>query len=220
VKRLPTIVTLTLLALGASSGVVSSPASAARFTSGTGKATLGAEANGSLTFTVGGGNFLSCGKFSLDETVTASEEVEEITASPTFNEAPVSSGCFLVGAEKQDITTWIDMNGCDFVFTASGTLHVSCISGHEIVVELFLAGKLRPCMTIPAQTPTSPTVSYENIKYKEKGAIELVFEVGGIEYTTDPLCGSGVFNNLGLTGRAKVFSKNSEGAPVNLVWDE
>lgn len=228
---------LALVAAFALSAIASGSASAeiATFTSGSPWTTLTATALNTQTFTAGT-RAVKCESVVADN-ASMGEDQSTITVEPTygktvkseeFTEAETNETECEIETPTAKFKAMVHTNGCHYKFTAGGTVdgsvHIECPVGKEIEVTIDILGKFRPCLDIPAQTPTTPTVTYTNETYldEEKNVwdVKVTSHVEGVKYTETGVCGTEVKNNANYTGEVTVKGFNTAGTPVDVTWDK
>jgi hypothetical protein len=180
-KRNLRIFGLALVGVLAASVVVASAASAQKIT------TLG-QSNVTLTGTGGeqverqGPNHeIKCTGVTFTVTGVNNEQAQ-ITAAPSY------TGCTLT---ESGITreAQIDMNGCAYVYTSTGTVvHIECPGTNVIKLTAKIAGAFQECMDIHAQTPTTPNYTLTNGTSGANMDFTIVSGVSGITYERTGLC--------------------------------
>jgi hypothetical protein len=203
---------LALVAVFAMSAIVASAASAQKIT------TLG-QSNVTLTGT-GGEQIFTTGLAEVKCTgVTAnvtgvSNEQGEITTAPSYTGCTLTEGGITRNAQ-------VDMNGCAYVFTSTGTVvHIECSGSNVIKVTLFLAGAFQECLDIHSQTPTTPNWHATNGTSGGNMDFTLVSTVSGITYERTGSCKKSEAqlnetNSASYTGSVTVTCETSLGVMVD-----
>ena len=180
-----------------------------------GEATLTAQATTSQSFAISGGGEVKCEAASFDSTVTAPPHAE-VDAEITYAECTLVEG-------GSTLETKLDMNGCHYLYTEAGEEQITCPAEQELEATIYLAGAFRECLALPAQTPTSPAVSYDDGTNSGTGKMdfEIASEVEGITYERVGICQEAEGNeknNMSATGSIKVTGDDEEEAPVDITW--
>ena len=135
----------------------------------------------------------------------------EITIEPVYSEdCTLSLGEATFEAE-------VDANGCHYLFTTEtlNAVHIICSNeegteaeGKSIEITAKILGSYRQCIKIHAQTPTEPTIHYDNKTNSETGKMDVLMTVTvkGITYEKVGLCKGEVneSNNADYEGEVTV----------------
>jgi hypothetical protein len=198
---------LTVLAV---SVVTASAAQAAQFTSAVEDTFLTGEQKTQNVFTTNAGE-IKCNTVKFEATTKGTADGGLGFTSPTVKVHPTYSGCTAFGFEMK-----VDMNSCEFEFSASGTASiVNCPSTAPITVTIPIAG----CTTTIANQGPLGAISYSN--EGSPSSILVTFNVTGISYTSSGgLCGASGTNGK-YTGSAstKAFSDAAHTTQVAIAWD-
>jgi hypothetical protein len=149
---------------------------------------------------------ITCKQISAEAT-TSENTVTEITVKNI-----VYSECF------SSVTAFVNMNGCHYLFTSHGLLHIQCPAGKEI--EFGVPGCT---VKVPPQTPTGGGVTFHNIGSTDANTTEVTVEanVTGIHFSSvGPFCifvGSGT-NGEYTTGNAIVTGEKDGTTTMTPVW--
>lgn len=113
----------------------------------------------------------------------------------------------------------VSMNGCDYVFHASGTVDLECPVGAQVEVSAYSSSshEFRLCRILIPQQTGLKSVTYTNIS--EGGTTDHVIIEGtveGISYTSTGLCGHESATNGVYHVNVKVTGKNEEGKHVGI----
>jgi phage FluMu protein Com len=161
---------------------------------------------------------VKCTNITFDNTTTGISQ-SEITAEPTY------SGCAYT--DLNTVAASIDMNGCHYLFTASGSLHIKCPAGKEIKITAFFSGAFQECLTIPEQTPTTAGIDYTNGRNPSTGAmdIEILSTVEGITYHRVGPCkkseeSKNEKNDGRYSFRGPIAGESNVGSPLDLTVSE
>lgn len=205
---------LVAIAALALSAVTASTAVSAEFTSGSDNTELTAQALSIQLFTEEEAHW-ECEKVSLDETTLGTAQ-SEITAAPTFG------ACTTGDAIHGSLPAQIDVNGCHFLLTAVGQLHLVCPEGAEIKVTEKILGTFRQCLDIHAQTPTTSNIDYTNVTDSVTGKTDIKVEstIEGITYEKTGSCAFGDIekNDWIFEGQFTLTGVNaSTGKPVDVA---
>jgi hypothetical protein len=119
---------------------------------------------------------------------------KQITLKPTF------SGCTAFGVGNVTVAT----NGCDFLFTAVGEMHITCPAGQEIEIK-------NPDCLVRIGVQTVKTVSYAS----NLGETDFTITTAVTALTYNE-CGT-ARNNGTWSGTTTVTGSNSKGTPID-VW--
>jgi hypothetical protein len=180
-KRNLKTIGLALVAVFALSAVVASAASAQKITTlGQSNVTL-TGSGGEQKFVTGSGSEIKC--TGVTTTVTGvNNEQAQITATPSY------TGCSLTeGGITREVQ--IDMNGCAYVFTSTGTIvHIECTAPNVIKVTAKIAGAFQECLDIHSQTPTTPNWTATNGTSGANMDFTIVSGVSGITYERTGSC--------------------------------
>lgn len=179
-----------------------------------GEATLTAGASTAQNLVTGGGAEVKCGAASFDSTATAPPH-GEVDAGLTYAECTLVEG-------GSTLETKIDMNGCRYRYTEAGEEQITCPAEQNIEATIFLAGTFHECLVLPAQTPTSPIVAYDDGTDGATGRMdfEIVSEVEGITYERVGVCKEAEGNeknDMSATGSLAVTGDHEE-EPVDVTW--
>jgi hypothetical protein len=137
----------------------------------------------------------------------------EIKATPTFSKCTFTSG-------ESSLPADFEPDGCKFVFHTDQKMELDCPAGKEIHVSLTLGKTKFNCLTIPEQTPKTPTAFFTNEGTGASRDIRVKAAVEGIKYTKKGFCGSGAFENGGFHGEMTIKGDNAEGKQVGIWWTE
>jgi hypothetical protein len=189
-------------------GAVAASSASADFVSGSHETILAAESTkGGQTFTTPGGLFVTCENVGVEHTTIGTTE-ESITAVPVY-------GTCLLGAEGVEAPAHVSMNGCAYEFTTDTEVHIECPEGKQIEVKgEFVPPFKSKCLDIPEQTPTDPTVHYENQGSGDTMHVEIESTVDGITYETTGICGEGLHHDAAYHGDVTVTGENPAGEHV------
>jgi hypothetical protein len=127
----------------------------------------------------------NAGTISCNTATFHGEQAE--TTSPTLTISAAYSNCTFLGV----VGVPVNMNGCDYVFHASGTVDVVCPTGSKITFEA-----LSCQVSIGSQSGLSKVI-YTNLGAEGSKDVTVTPEVSGITYTQSALCpgGPGTFTN-------------------------
>ena len=171
---------LALVAVFAMSAVVASAASA-QFQANSYPVTITAHSNTPQVFNAGASK-VTCNKIAVD--ITQEEESSELEAVPSYSECNVQEG-------ETKLNAHVHMNSCYYLFTSSGSVHIKCgTEGDKIEVRATFLGE-RQCLDISEQTPTTPTIDYENTGEGTTEDVNIVSTVNGVTAVKTGVCGSG-----------------------------
>ena len=100
-------------------------------------------------------------------------------------------------------------------------MHITCPENKVIKVAAFISGAFRECLDIHAQTPTSPSVIYDDKTNAGTGKmdLEITANVEGITYERTGLCkgiSNSESNSMSYSGNITMIGVAS-GTPVNLT---
>ncbi|HEY1853020.1 MAG TPA: hypothetical protein VGG40_00405 [Solirubrobacterales bacterium] len=135
----------------------------------------------------------------------------------TSSLAPELSGCTFIGQ-----TATANTSGCKIVLTASssvaGTMAISCEAGKSIT---YTANTSKCTVTIPAQEPGTPTISFTNEGSGATRTILVTWSVSGITYTSSGgACGTSGSNGK-LSGTVKLKGYSNAGHTIQHgIWVE
>lgn len=152
-------------------------ASAAEFHAESGETKLSGTQIGESTFTVNAGT-VSCKSASYTGFV-APATTSQVTIAPTYSECKLEP----IG------TATVTMNGCAYVFYASGTGDIECPEGKKIEVVAKLFGVTKCTVTVGAQSGLS-SVTYTNMGSGTTRTIQGDVSISGGSYVQD--AGSGL----------------------------
>jgi hypothetical protein len=158
-------------------------------------------------FDAGANEGITCKKISANAT-TSEETVTEITVKNI-----AYSECTFLG-----LAATVSMNGCHYLFTSHGIVHVECPANQKI--EFSVPGCT---VQVPPQTPTGGGVTFHNIGSTDANTTEVTVEanVTGIHFSsTGPICifvGSGT-NGEYTTGNAIVTGEKDGTTTMTPIW--
>jgi hypothetical protein len=204
---------LALVAALAISAVGVSAASAQKITTlGQSNVTL-TGSGGEQKFTAGAAE-VKCASVSGTTTGVQNEQAE-LTVAPVYG-APCTLTEGGIAREAQ-----IDMNGCAYVFTSTGTIvHIECPANQVIKVTAKIAGAFQECLDIHAQTPTTPNYTLTNGTSGANMDFTIVSGVSGITYERTGLCKKAEAqlneaNDSSLTGSITVTCEKQGGNGID-----
>ncbi len=154
------------------------------------------------------------------------------TAESTITLNPEYASCTVHLTSTFTGKTKVDMNGCQYQISAEealngerGAVHIVCPEGKsiQITAEVVLTGQFVKCFDIPAQTPTVPTLDFENRQYevggKKYSEVKMTSTIGGLTYQRTGSCGEGTFDDFAFTSEAFMVGEDEEGNPVDVRWE-
>lgn len=208
------LLALVFSALMTMSGVAASTAFAEGelFNSTVEPTTLTGSSIGSQDFEISIGLF-ECKQVSFKSTM-AKKTASEVKVVPTYTECER-----IVGMEKAPAR--VTMTSCYYVFTSSipagkkqAPIHIECATaGDGIDLEYETLGKWRPCVDIPAQTPTGGTTYAANGNH-----LDVTAAVTGTAYSLTGLCGGGVGTGAAYSGKITVKGTDNNNNEATLTW--
>lgn len=209
------ILGLTLVATFAFSAIIASGASAfTTFTAvGAEDTTLSASGIGSGQVFSTGESKTTCTEISFDNATMAAESATEITAEPTYG-----GTCTITIGSLGTLTAKIDTNGCHYLFTASGFVHIKCPEGKQIEITAKILGTFRKCIDIHQQTPATAVVDYTNTGTVGQMDVEIESTVSGITYEKTANCAFGDLedNDSAYSGKVTLTGSH-EGSFVGMT---
>jgi hypothetical protein len=204
---------LALVAVFALSAVVASAASAQKITVSPQTNVTLTGTGGEQKFVTGSGAEVKCA--GVTTTVTGvNQEPAQITAVPAYTGCTITDGGITREAQ-------IDMNGCAYVFTSTGTIvHIECTAPNVIKVTAKIAGAFQECLDIHSQTPTTPNWTATNGTSGANMDFTIVSGVSGITYERTGSCKKAEAqenetNNTVLSGSITVTCETSVGVMVD-----
>jgi hypothetical protein len=198
------------------SGAVASAASAANdFTTGSDNTTL-TGSGGAQAFVTEGNAEIYCTSATTNVTGVGTV-TSEITAVLSYAGCTLTEGGTTMEAQ-------IDMNGCAYVFTAGGPVHIECPGGKTIKLTAKIAGVFQDCFDIHPQTPTSANVDYIDGTNSGTGKskVEIESTIEGITYERTGSCKKAEealneTNSAEYIGGMTVTGDKSTGEPVDVA---
>ncbi|HEX6688527.1 MAG TPA: hypothetical protein VF085_07670 [Solirubrobacterales bacterium] len=232
---------LALAAVFALSAIASSAASAteASFPSGSNWTILSSTSIGEQVFEASATESVKCKSVDVDGSANADQEA--LTVTPTYGKT-LANKVTLAEAEKSECTVTqsgvtrpatVHTNLCHYTLFAGnevdGTMNITDTSVPpakcEIQITVYFLGEFRPCLDVPPQTPTHPTVTYTNETYVSGGKtlwdVKVKSDIEGITFTRTGVCTpvGHVGNGAKYFGEFTVKGTDTAGTPVNLTWD-
>ena len=181
----PAIVTALVLVASTSNALATNP----QFHSEVEHVTLTGEQEVRHAFNVTAGT-IHCDTATFHGTQT-SQTTSEFTIAPTYQ------GCRITTITLETLELVVDMNGCHFLFTANGGVHLTCPS---LPIRL-----TAPFCTITVHPQTISKVDYLNGNGgNSTRSVTVESTATNIAYTQSTFCphGAGAFNNGTYTGSA------------------
>lgn len=195
----PTIVTALALVAWASSASATNP----QFHSEVAHVTLAGSQEVRHTFSVNAGT-VHCNTATFHGTQT-NQTTNEFTIAPSY------SGCKITTVETLEAT--IDMNGCHYLFTADGGVHLTCPS---LPIRI-----TAPLCTITVHPQTINKVDYINGNGgNATRSVTVESTATNIAYTQSSFCphGSGAFNNGTYSGATVTTCTDTDGNHAGCWW--
>ena len=180
---------LALVAALALTAVAVSSASAAEFHSESEHTSITGTQENEIrnTFTVNAGT-IHCGTATFSGTSSAST-TSELTIAPNYQ------GCKITTVTLETLEAVVDMNGCHYLFTPSGQVHLSCPSAPIRVTA--------PLCTVTVHPQTVESVDYTNVGAGATRSTTVTSTATNLAYTQSSFCpggGGGAFNNGTYSG--------------------
>ncbi|HEX9967947.1 MAG TPA: hypothetical protein VGB06_08365 [Solirubrobacterales bacterium] len=173
---------LALIALAASSASATNP----RFHSEVAHTSLTGEQEIRNTFSVNAGT-IHCSTATFAGTA-AEATTTQLTIAPTYN------GCKLTTVTLETLEATVDMNGCHYLFTPGGQVHLTCPSAPIRVTA--------PLCTVSVAPQTVEKVDYTNVGEGTTRSVTVTSTATSLTYTQSSFCptGGGTFSNGSYAG--------------------
>jgi hypothetical protein len=188
-----------------------SSASAVEFKSASAPVTVTGSGTEATTFTTTAGT-VNCKQESYTGTASSTSQAT-LTVTPSYSE------CSGFG-----FSATIDMNSCDYLFHASGTVDIVCPAGNEITVTATSFGTTKCVVHVPPQTGLG-TITFDNEGTGETRDVKVTANVTGIHYshtagTGFGACGTGTGTAGKLEGTVTTTGETDPGTTHVGIWVE
>ncbi|HWL49356.1 MAG TPA: hypothetical protein VNT92_05720 [Acidimicrobiia bacterium] len=197
---------LAVVAVFAMSALTASAAMAGTtsFHSNADHTTITGEQEGTNTFSVNAGT-IHCSTATFSGTSSATT-TQEITIAPSY------SGCKITAITLETVEATVDMNGCHYLLTSSGQVHVTCPSAPIRVTS--------PICTVTVHPQTVNSVDYTNTGSGTTTATTVESTASSIKYTQSAICpgGGGEASNGVYAGSVTTTCENAAGNHVGCWW--
>jgi hypothetical protein len=159
---------------------------------------------GRNTFNVDAGT-VHCNTASFHGTRTQSTSAE-LTVTPTYEE------CTFTFVTPESGPATVHMNGCHYLLTAGGTVHLNCPSGPIRITA--------PLCTITVHPQTINRVDYTNFGSGAERGVTVTSTATNIAYTQSTFCpgGGGPRNNGTYSGAVLATCTDTEENSVGCWW--
>jgi hypothetical protein len=146
-----------------------------------------------------------CSTASFEGTQT-NDTVTQFTIAPTYK------GCLITTPTLETLEAVVDMNGCHYLFTPSGEVHLTCPSAPIRVTA--------PLCTITLHPQTVNKVDYTNENGGATRSITVTSTATNLAYTQSSFChpGGGAFNNGSYFGAVVSACTDTNENHVGCWW--
>jgi len=198
---------LALVAAFAMSAVVASAASA-DFRSESDHTIITGTQGVPNTFTVTAGT-THCGTATFEGTSTETTS-SSITITPTYE------NCRITNFGVETVNATVDMNGCHYLLTTTGQVHLECNTGLGSAVEV-----TAPLCVITVHPQTVSSVDYANIGSGTTREVRVTATATGITYTQSATCpgGNNTYHNGTYNGTVTATGEDTNRNHVG-IWHE
>lgn len=194
------VAALALAALGVSTASATNPV----FHSEAEHTTIFGEQEGRNTFQVNAGT-IHCETAKFHGTATQKTTTEIIVN-------PVYGGCKITTVTLETLEAVVDMNGCHYLLTSHGIVHVTCPSAPIRVTA--------PLCTVTVH-PTTAKVHFVNTGAGTTTSVKVVSTETNLAYTQSSLCpggGGGSFTNGKYEGAVSTTCTDTDEIHVGCWW--
>jgi hypothetical protein len=198
---LAVVAALALTALVVSSASATNP----RFHSEAEHASLAGSQEGNNTFQVNAGT-VHCSTATFQGTSTESTPTQ-LTVAPNYQ------SCNLTAVTLETFEAVVDMNGCHYLFTPSGEVHLTCPSAPIRVTA--------PLCTVTVHPQTVQKVDYVNKGEGSSRSVTVTSTAEGLKYTQSAFCpggGGGSFSNGTYAGSVGSKCEDTLSNQVGCWW--
>lgn len=178
------VAALALTALSASTASATNP----QFHTEISNTTLSGEQEIRNTFSVNAGT-IHCGIATFHGTSGTETTFKQFTITPTYK------NCLLTTVTLETLEAVVDMNGCDYLFTSNGEVHLVCPTAPIRVTA--------PLCTVTVHAQTVQNVDYAKVGEGKTRSVTVTSTATKLAYTQSSLCpggGGGSFNNGTYSG--------------------
>lgn len=201
VLGLAVVAALALVALAASSASATNP----RFHTEQAHTALNGSQEGTNTFKVNAGT-VHCATATFTGTSSVVTPTE-LTIAPNYQ------GCKITTVTFETLEAVVDMNGCHYLFTPSGQVHLTCPTAPIRVTA--------PLCTVTVHPQTVEKVDYTNVDVEKTRSTTVTSTATGLAYTQSSLCpggGAGSFTNGTYAGSVGTTCEDTVKNHVGCWW--
>jgi len=169
-----------------------------------------------VTGTQGVTNTLTVAAGTLHCTTATFEGTSTETTSSSSTVAPNYQGCKITNYGLETVNAIVDMNGCHYLLTTTGQVHLECNTGLGSAIEV-----TAPLCVITFHPQTISSVDYQNMGSGTTREVKLTWTATGVNYTQTGVCpgGTGGFSNGTASGSILFTGEDTNGNHVG-IWHE
>jgi len=169
-----------------------------------------------ITGTQGTTNTLTLAAGTTHCSIAEFEGTSTETTSSQITVTPHYTGCKITNFGFETVIATAEMNGCHFLFTTTGLVHLECNTGLGSAIQV-----TAPLCTITVHPQTISHVGFDNLSVGTTREVKVTWTAPGITYTQSNLCpgGGGTFHNGTYNGTVIFTGENTNSEHVG-IWHE
>jgi hypothetical protein len=140
------------------------------------------------------------------------EGTSSLATTTQLTIAPTYKSCNLTTVTLETLEAVVDMNGCHYLFTSNGEVHLNCPSAPIRVTA--------PLCTVTVHPQTVKSVDYVNVGEGKTRSVTVTSTATSLAYTQSSFCptGGGSFNNGTYAGSVTTTCAETEKNHVGCWW--